>query len=226
MNKICKVCGKEPYVVERLVAEKSWWHKNCFRLTVLMMRNISKNISRCKECNKILTLDTYASHQGVIYCKAHHRELFMPKAATKDSVDEIIRKKKNIDFDVYKNGESEEARERHERQQRRMETIVRENKPVELDGVLKSAVDDKKWEGLENLDVGSKFLVFEKKEEEKQKSDRYGIMEKLKRLQAGEDVSDLLAEIDDEMGVDGEEEEEEEYDDSGLTEVQKKVSGN
>ena len=28
---ICKVCGKEPYVVERLVAEKSWWHKNCFR---------------------------------------------------------------------------------------------------------------------------------------------------------------------------------------------------
>ena len=31
VNTICKVCGKEPYVVERLVAEKSWWHKNCFR---------------------------------------------------------------------------------------------------------------------------------------------------------------------------------------------------
>jgi len=195
VNKICKICGKEPYVVEKLVAEKSWWHKNCFR---------------CKVCNKILNLDTYASHQGVIYCKAHHRELFMPKAATKDSVDEIIRKKKNIDFDVYKNEGSAEARERHERQQRRMETIVRESKPVELDGVLKSAVDDKKWEGLENLDVGSKFLVFEKKEEEKQTSDRYGIMEKLKRLQAGEDVSDLLAEIDDEMGVDDEVENEKE----------------
>ena len=209
VNKICKICGKEPYVVEKLVAEKSWWHKNCFR---------------CSECNKTLNLDTYASHQGVIYCKAHHRELFMPKAATKDSVDEIIRKKKNIDFDVYKNEGSAEARERHERQQRRMETIVRESKPVELDGVLKSAVDDKKWEGLENLDVGSKFLVFEKKEEdEKKSSDRYGIMEKLKRLQAGEDVSDLLAEIDDEMGVDEEEEIEEEYDDYGLTEVQKKV---
>ena len=147
----------------------------------------------------------------------------MPKAATKDSVDEIIRKKKNIDFDVYKNEGSAEARERHERQQRRMETIVRENKPVELDGVLKSAVDDKKWEGLENLDVGSKFLVFEKKEEEKQTSDRYGIMEKLKRLQAGEDVTDLLAEIDDEMGVDDEDEDEEDCDDYGLTQVQKKV---
>ncbi len=36
---VCKVCGKEPYVVERLVAEKAWWHKNCFR---------------CKQCNKIL----------------------------------------------------------------------------------------------------------------------------------------------------------------------------
>ena len=31
VNKICKICGKEPYVVEKLVAEKSWWHKNCFR---------------------------------------------------------------------------------------------------------------------------------------------------------------------------------------------------
>ena len=39
INQICKVCGKEPYVVERIVAEKSWWHKNCFR---------------CSQCNKIL----------------------------------------------------------------------------------------------------------------------------------------------------------------------------
>ena len=39
INQICKVCGKEPYVVERIVAEKSWWCKNCFR---------------CKVCNKIL----------------------------------------------------------------------------------------------------------------------------------------------------------------------------
>ncbi len=39
VNTICKICGKEPYVVERIVAEKSWWCKNCFR---------------CKTCNKIL----------------------------------------------------------------------------------------------------------------------------------------------------------------------------
>jgi len=211
VNKICKICGKEPYVVEKLVAEKSWWHKNCFR---------------CKECNKTLNLDTYASHQGVIYCKPHHKDLFKPKAVTKDSVEEIM--KKNIDFSCY-NEESTEGNsksvERHQRQQRRMETIVRENKPVELEGVIKSQVDDQKWEGLDKLDVGSKFKMFENsaKEERHGASDRYGIMEKLKRLQAGEDVADLLAEIDDEMPSDGGEEEDEDIDNYGLTEVQKKA---
>merc|ERR1719228_1386992 len=211
VNKICKICGKEPYLVEKLVAEKSWWHKNCFR---------------CAQCNKILTLDTYASHQGVIYCKPHHKDLFKPKAVTKDSVEEIM--KKNIDFSCY-NEESTEGNsksvERHQRQQRRMETIVRENKPVELEGVIKSQVDDQKWEGLDKLDVGSKFKMFENsaKEERHGASDRYGIMEKLKRLQAGEDVADLLAEIDDEMPSDGGEEEDEDLDNYGLTEVQKKA---
>ena len=104
-----------------------------------------------------------------------------------------------------------------------METIVRESRPVELEGVVKSQSDNTKWDGLENLDVGSKFLMFEKQEEkEKQSSDRYGIMEKLKRLQAGEDVGDLLEELNDEVGYD-EEVEEEDEEDYGLTEVQKKV---
>ena len=118
-------------------------------------------------------------------------------------------------------GGSAEAVERHERQQKRMETIVRENRPVELEGVVKSQVDNQKWDGLEDLDVGSKFLMFEK-QEEKQSSDRYGIMEKLKRLQAGEDVGELLEELNDEIGEVGEDEEED-PDDYGLTEVQKKA---
>jgi len=211
INKICKICGKEPYVVEKLVAEKSWWHKNCFR---------------CTECNKTLSLDTYASHQGVIYCKPHHKDLFKPKAVTKDSVEEIM--KKNLDFSCYDENNIEgnsKTLERHQRQQRRMETIVRENKPVELEGVVKSRVDDQKWEGLDKLDVGSKFMMFEKagSEERHGASDRYGIMEKLKRLQAGEDVADLLAEIDDEMPSEAEEEDED-REDYGLTEVQKKAA--
>lgn len=201
INKICKVCGKEPYVVERIVAEKSWWCKNCFR---------------CKSCNKSLNLDTYASHQGVIYCKPHHKELFQPKPVIMDLTEEII--KKNIDFSM------DDPIERHRNQERKMETIVRENKPKKLEGVVKSKVDDSKWEGLDSLDVGSKFLMFEKggDRERSSGSDRYGIMEKLKRLQAGEDVEDLLAEIDEEMPSMSEEEEEDE-DVAGLTEVQKKA---
>ena len=52
---------------------------------------------------------------------------------------------------------------------------------------------------------------------------RYGIMEKLKRLQDGEDVAELLAEIDDEMPSEEDEEEDEDPEEYGLTEVQKKV---
>ena len=47
-------------------------------------------------------------------------------------------------------------------------------------------------------------------------------MEKLKRLQAGEDVGDLLAEIDEELP--SSENEEEDEDGVHLTQVQKKVS--
>ena len=48
-------------------------------------------------------------------------------------------------------------------------------------------------------------------------------MEKLKRLQAGEAVEDLLAEIDEEMPSMSEDEEEEDEETAGLTQVQKKV---
>merc|ERR1719495_2106205 len=136
-----------------------------------------------------------------------------------DLTEEII--KKNIDFS------QDDPIERHRNQERRMETIVRENRPVQLEGVIKSKVDDSKWDGLEKLDVGSKFLMFEKsgaeEKEQRQASDRYGIMEKLKRLQAGEDVEDLLAEIDEEMPSMSEDEEEEDADTAGLTQVQKKA---
>ena len=52
---------------------------------------------------------------------------------------------------------------------------MRESEPVQLKGVVKSQVDDSKWDGLDKLDVGSKFMMFEKAAEEKetrQASDR------------------------------------------------------
>jgi len=293
---ICKVCGKEPYVVERIVAEKAWWCKNCFR---------------CNTCKKLLTLDTYMSHEGVLYCKLHHGELFRPKAVV------------NKDDDI-KNG-SQEAVRRHMEQQRRMETIIRENKPVPSGAVNASTTEDcndrytarrvsdvdleekmarfkmlqaqkngKKsspprtnrskarakspdlmadyeeygWssgdedkapdegKGEDDLECDPEIDAFlasvlagadenercmltgEKRPSEAAQpdsgdidrepragaSDRYGIMEKLKRLQEGADLDDLLAEMDEELPSDkeGEEEEEEDEEDYGLTEVQKR----
>ncbi|TRY75443.1 hypothetical protein TCAL_08369 [Tigriopus californicus] len=208
INTVCKICGKEPYVVERLVAEKSWWHKNCFR---------------CKQCNKILTLDTYMSHEGVIYCKPHHRELFQPKVV-KDDIIEVKAKP------LGRRSKNEDAIERHREQERKMETIVRENEPIDLgDDVIRSSATERetKYNGLEDLDVGSKFKMFEKGGSEEAElmprisTDRYGIMEKLKRLQEGEDLDDLLAEIDEEMPDDPEEEvDPEEY---GMSEMEKKT---
>ena len=55
-------------------------------------------------------------------------------------------------------------------------------------------------------------------------SDRYGIMEKLKRLQDGEELDDLLAEIDEELPDDPMDEMDElEGETMGMTAMQKRV---
>ena len=159
------------------------------------------------------SLDTYMSHEGILYCKPHHKELFLPKAARNDA------------FDVETMSKTQEAIMKHQEQQRKHETIIRESNPVELEGVVKCSTNDK-YSGLENLDVGSKFKMFEQTEDDERgpSSDRYGIMEKLKRMQEGADIEDLLAELDEELPSDENEEEEEDEDDYGLKEVQKKVN--
>ena len=63
--------------------------------------------------------------------------------------------------------------ERHKKQERRMETIVRESKPVQLEGVVKCAPDAGKWDGLDKLDVASKFNMFEKAAEERESDKRH-----------------------------------------------------
>merc|ERR1712179_526496 len=116
---------------EKIVAEKASWHKNCFR---------------CKECNKNLTLETYQSHEGNLYCKPHFKELFQPKAVVEDE---------NV--------------ARQERLKRRPRMIVLENNPEELaEGVVRAT--DKPDYGLEELssaNVKQKFSMFENKGKEK-----------------------------------------------------------
>lgn len=60
----CKACGKQVFQMEQIKAERALWHKNCFR---------------CTECSKQLTVDTYESNEGSLYCKPHFKALFAPK---------------------------------------------------------------------------------------------------------------------------------------------------
>ncbi|EFX63052.1 hypothetical protein DAPPUDRAFT_336000 [Daphnia pulex] len=53
---LCKLCNKQVFQMESVKAEKLIWHNHCFK---------------CTECQKNLTVDTYNSHEGLIYCKPH-----------------------------------------------------------------------------------------------------------------------------------------------------------
>ncbi|KAI4355032.1 hypothetical protein L6164_003850 [Bauhinia variegata] len=57
----CKACDKTVYVVDMLSLEGMPYHKNCFK---------------CSHCNGVLTMSTYSSMDGVLYCKTHFEQLF------------------------------------------------------------------------------------------------------------------------------------------------------
>ncbi|XP_042304640.1 LIM domain and actin-binding protein 1 isoform X2 [Sceloporus undulatus] len=60
----CVACTKTVYPMERLFANQQVYHTSCFR---------------CSYCNSKLTLGTYASLHGTIYCKPHFNQLFKSK---------------------------------------------------------------------------------------------------------------------------------------------------
>ncbi|KAK2415819.1 LIM domain-containing protein WLIM2b [Trifolium repens] len=57
----CKACDKTVYVVDLLTLEGIPYHKNCFK---------------CSHCKGYLTMSTYSSMDGVLYCKPHFEQLF------------------------------------------------------------------------------------------------------------------------------------------------------
>ncbi|XP_037045566.1 uncharacterized protein LOC119081000 isoform X2 [Bradysia coprophila] len=119
-EKNCRACGKAVYKMEEMKAERNIWHKNCFK---------------CSECNKQLNVDTYESHESILYCKPHFKALFTPKAVE----------------------DSEPA------PPRRPELIIRENQPIELppDVVRSSDKTDLGLEELHQLNVKSRYEIFE-----------------------------------------------------------------
>jgi hypothetical protein len=78
---LCKVCDQHVYQMERMMAEKAVYHKSCFR---------------CHQCKTQLRVDNYASHEGQVYCKAHHRQIFQPqvKLDNEDDVDIVAKSSK------------------------------------------------------------------------------------------------------------------------------------
>ncbi|NXC43734.1 LIMA1 protein, partial [Penelope pileata] len=60
----CVGCHKTVYPMERLLANQQVFHVSCFR---------------CSYCNSKLSLGTYASLRGNIYCKPHFNQLFKAK---------------------------------------------------------------------------------------------------------------------------------------------------
>ncbi|KAI3974285.1 hypothetical protein MKX01_030954 [Papaver californicum] len=57
----CKACDKTVYLVELLTADGKSYHKSCFK---------------CSHCQGKLTISTYSSMEGVLYCKPHFEQLF------------------------------------------------------------------------------------------------------------------------------------------------------
>ncbi|KAJ8967144.1 hypothetical protein NQ317_001596, partial [Molorchus minor] len=127
----CKACSKQVFQMEQIKAEKAIWHRNCFR---------------CTECSKQLTVETFASHEGNLYCKPHFKSLFAPKVVEDDTP----------------------------RRPRKHELIIRENQPQELppDVVRASDKPDLGLEELQSLNVKERFQVFEHHQSEMQESDR------------------------------------------------------
>ncbi|NXO72719.1 LIMA1 protein, partial [Phainopepla nitens] len=64
VKEICVGCQKTVYPMERLFANQQVFHISCFR---------------CSYCNSKLSLGTYASLRGNIYCKPHFSQLFKSK---------------------------------------------------------------------------------------------------------------------------------------------------
>lgn len=143
------------------------------------------------------SVDTYQSHESILYCKAHFKSLFAPKA----------------------------VEETNEVKPRKLEMIIRESQPVELppDVVRSSDKADLGLEELQQLNVRQRFQVFENagQQEKKHELDKTSsvkrstsILSKLARFQAkGMDVGVVDDSLNGICYEHSSSEEEEEFDD-------------
>ncbi|RWS05111.1 reticulocyte-binding protein 2-like isoform X4 [Dinothrombium tinctorium] len=142
---LCSICGKHVYQMEKVKAEKRLFHRTCFR---------------CKQCSKQLSMDTYSSHEGELYCQIHFKLLFQPKAKF-DNSDDIAPQMDEVAYYSV-------AVEAIEGKQRKNEMIIRENVPQELPPDVVRC-DSKADDGLEKyqLDLSNIRQRFESGSEDR-----------------------------------------------------------
>ncbi|XP_036108813.1 LIM domain and actin-binding protein 1 isoform X2 [Molossus molossus] len=122
----CVECQKTVYPMERLLANQQVFHISCFR---------------CSYCNNKLSLGTYASLHGRIYCKPHFNQLFKSKG----NYDEGFGHRPHKDLWVSKN-ENEETLERPAQLPNAGETPQSpgvEDAPIAKVGVLTASMEAK-----------------------------------------------------------------------------------
>ncbi|XP_061060502.1 LIM domain and actin-binding protein 1 isoform X1 [Eubalaena glacialis] len=131
----CVECQKTVYSMERLLANKQVFHISCFR---------------CSYCNNKLSLGTYASLHGRIYCKPHFNQLFKSKG----NYDEGFGHRPHKDLWASKN-ENEETLERPAQLPNAGETPQSpgvEDAPIAKVGVLTASMEAKASSPLEKED--------------------------------------------------------------------------
>ncbi|KAM5287674.1 LIM domain and actin-binding protein 1 isoform 2-T2 [Ctenodactylus gundi] len=122
----CVECQKTVYPMERLLANQQVFHISCFR---------------CSYCNNKLSLGTYASLHGRIYCKPHFNQLFKSKG----NYDEGFGHRPHKDLWANKN-EHEETLERPAQLPNAVETPQNpgvEDAPIAKVGVLAASMEAK-----------------------------------------------------------------------------------
>ncbi|XP_044535393.1 LIM domain and actin-binding protein 1 isoform X2 [Gracilinanus agilis] len=122
----CVVCQKTVYPMERLLANQQVFHISCFR---------------CFYCNNKLSLGTYASLHGRIYCKPHFNQLFKSKG----NYDEGFGHKPHKDLWASRN-ETEESLERPTQPSCSTESLQNpgvEDAPIAKVGVLTASMEAK-----------------------------------------------------------------------------------
>ncbi|XP_006177771.1 LIM domain and actin-binding protein 1 isoform X2 [Camelus ferus] len=131
----CVECQKTVYPMERLLANQQVFHISCFR---------------CSYCNNKLSLGTYASLHGRIYCKPHFNQLFKSKG----NYDEGFGHRPHKDLWASKN-ENEETLERSVQLPNAGETPQSpgvEDAPIAKVGVLTASMEAKASSQLEKED--------------------------------------------------------------------------